>query len=363
MLEPGPAGKGASDAPMVSIVLPCRNEARFISKCLDSLVTASYPGGRLEVLVVDGMSDDGTREIVRRYAERYPFVDLLDNPHRIIPAAMNIGIRHASGDIIMKIDAHSEYFRDYVAQCVRALQEWQADSVGGVLITKAADETLAAQAIAVTLSHPFGSGNSLFRIGTNEPCWTDTVACACFRRDVVSRVGFYDENLVRSSDMDLHTRIRRAGGRVLLDPSIVAYYYPAAHLRTFWRRNFADGFWAIFPIRYGSSVVSWRHVVPLIWVVVLLATSATGTWVPAVRPFAAMLVLMYLVVAIGVSAWTAARAGNLRLAFHLLLAFSARHFGYGLGSLWAGVRVVSAPAWWARSWTRRRVATESPVKP
>jgi glycosyltransferase involved in cell wall biosynthesis len=166
-------------APRVSVVLPCRNEAAYLGPCLDSILESRYPAGRLEILVVDGASDDGTREIAREYAERHPGVRVLDNPARIVPAALNIGIRAATGEVIARMDAHAVYPRDYLPRLVEALLESGADNVGGVLVTLPADQTPGARANAVALAHPLGVGNSYFRVGTAARRWVDTVPYGC----------------------------------------------------------------------------------------------------------------------------------------------------------------------------------------
>src|SRR5206468_12626347 len=153
---------GGGSKPFVSIVIPCRNEAAFIGECLDTLLANDYPSERREIFVVDGRSQDGTREIVERYAVNSANVQLLDNERGTIPTAMNIGIRSAKGELIMKVDAHCHYARDYVSGCVSALQRHGADNVGGILVTLPRREGLVSQSVAVVLAHPFASGNSYF---------------------------------------------------------------------------------------------------------------------------------------------------------------------------------------------------------
>ena len=179
--------------PLVSIVVPCRNEERYLGGCLDSILAGDYPQDRLEVLVVDGMSEDRTREILSRYTAQHPSIRLLDNPQRITPTALNTGIRAARGVVIMRMDAHVVYPSSYVSQLVAALEETGADNVGGVIETLPADKSATARAIAVGLSHPLGVGNSYFRIGSRERRWTDAVSFGCYRRDALSRADILTE--------------------------------------------------------------------------------------------------------------------------------------------------------------------------
>src|SRR6266513_1865168 len=218
--------------PTVSVIVPCRDEERYIARCLDSIAATDYPRERLEVLVVDGMSEDRTRAIVADYGARYPFIRLLDNPGRIPPTAVNTGIRAARGEILVRVDAHGVYPPNYIPALVAALEQTGADSVGGVLVTLPANDTAIAQGIAIAMSHPFGVGNSYFRVGVREPRWVDTIAFFCCRRETFERVGLFDETLARDEDSEFNGRLIQAGGRILLVPHVTAQYYARG-----WRRQ------------------------------------------------------------------------------------------------------------------------------
>jgi len=171
----------------VSVIIPCRNEEKFVGKCLDSIIQNEYPKDSIEVLVVDGLSDDRTREIVRHYSLRYPFIKLFDNAKKIVPSSLNIGIREASGEIIIRMDAHNEYEKDYIKKCVYYLEKYNADNVGGIWITRPGKETTVAGSIALALSHAFGVGNAYYRIGSKEPRYVDTVPFGCYKREILIR--------------------------------------------------------------------------------------------------------------------------------------------------------------------------------
>src|SRR5205085_3945463 len=138
----------------VSCILPCRNEEAFIGPCLDSFLATAYPPEQLELLVVDGSSNDRTREIVERYSAKHPWIRLLDNPKRIVPTALNIGIKAATGDVIVRLDAHVVYPPDYIPRCGAALASSGAENVGGMVVTLPASDTRVAEAVAVGVSHP-----------------------------------------------------------------------------------------------------------------------------------------------------------------------------------------------------------------
>ena len=322
-----------SDLPKVSIVIPCRNEEKFIGKCLDSILANDYPKDRLEILVVDGMSEDGTRTTVQSYAHNYAFMRLLDNPKKIPPAALNIGIANAKGEIIMRMDAHSTYSPHYISGLIGWLEKTQADNVGGVCITLPATQTFMAEAIALALSHPFGVGNAYFRIGVKEPRWVDTVPFGCYRREVFDRVGMFDERLVRNQDIEFNMRLRRAGGKLFIVPEIQSYYFCRANLGGLWRQNFQNGQWNIYTVALTGKLLSWRHFVPLCFVAGLLGSGLLSLKFSSFRWLFGAISTAYLVSAV-IASLANSRERLARALVLLPLVFLVLHLSYGLGSLW-----------------------------
>ena len=305
----------------VSVIVPCLNEEKRIAECLESIVANDYPKDKLEVLAVDGMSEDRTREIIKKFQSaswRTKFkIELLDNPRVITPAAMNVGIREAKGEVIIKMDAHSVYAKDYISKCVQHLQESDVDNVGGVLEAVPSKNTLIAKAIAISLSHPFGAGGSYFRIGAEEPREVDTVAFGCYKKKVFDKIGLYDERMEKTEDLDLNLRLRKAGGKIMLFPDIKASYYPSSdNLKDFFMHNVTDGIWTTYPLKFGFVSGSPRHYIPLVFVLTL----PLSIW-------------PYILISLFFSLKIAILKKNVRLFFVMPLAFGARHIGYGLGSL------------------------------
>ncbi|MCS7312232.1 MAG: glycosyltransferase family 2 protein, partial [Acidobacteria bacterium] len=201
--------------PSVTVIIPAWNEAAFIGSCLDSIVANDYPKDRLEVFVVDGGSRDSTRAIVEDYAQRHPFIRVLDNPRRIPAAALNVGLRHARGEVIVRMDAHTVYAPDYIRKCVELLNTTGAANVGGV--QRAVGQGYVAEAIAVALTSPFGVGDARFRY-TDRPTWTDTVYLGAWRRATLETLGGFNEAWAVNEDYELNYRLRQAGGKVLVAP-------------------------------------------------------------------------------------------------------------------------------------------------
>lgn len=312
----------------VSLIVPCKNEAQYIEACLRSIATNDYPYDSMEILVIDGLSTDNTRYIIQRLAQEFPYLKLIDNPQKIIPVAMNIGIRAAKGEVIMKMDAHTTYAPNYISTCVQALEKYKADNVGGVLATLPSADTPVARAIAKCLSHPFGVGDSPFRRKpvSKEPREVDTVAFGCYKKEVFQRIGLYNENLVRSSDMELNRRLKKTGGKILLVPEAVGYYYADPTLKAFIRHNFSDGVWATYPLRFTRTLFRARHMLPAFFLIsVLVLPVVLGGYF-----------LLSLVFALQV----AITSRDQRYFFLMPLTFAIRHFAYGLGSLVGIFRIV-----------------------
>ena len=329
--------------PFISLIIAARNEEAFIGRCLDSVVATVYPHDRLEVLVVDGMSEDRTREIVEDYAARYPFIRLLLNPKQHATAAFNAGIRQARGEVVMILGAHARYAPDYVERCVRTLLRSGADNVGGVWRIVPRDRTLMAEAIVFASGSGFGSGDAYTKRGAHGPRLVDTVFGGCYRRDVFERIGVFDERLARSQDFEFNLRLRRAGGKILLDPEIICYYYVRSNLKEFWRHNLDDGFWTFYPLRFGRRTFPWRHTIPPIFVAVL---GGAAVLAPFARPFgvvAAVVAGAYALASLVSSAAIALRRRRAALLAVLPVAFAARHVGHGVGALAGLVRAAASP--------------------
>lgn len=323
----------------VTIVLPCRNEARYIGPCLDSILAASFPAEDLEVLVVDGQSTDGTRERIAEYTAQDPRIRLLDNPRRVVPTALNIGIAAARGDVIIRMDAHVVYPPEYIPRLVAALAESGADNVGGCMVTLPADGTAIAQAIAIGLGHPFGVGNSRFRIGSKKPRLVDTVPFGCFPRDVFRRVGVFDEAMVRNQDDEFNNRIIKNGGRVLLLPDIVCYYYARGSFRQVARMFYQYGAFKPLAARKAGRIMTLRQLVPAAFLIGLAGSAALGFLWPPAWWLAAGIAATYAAAVLACAVRVAGSHGR-RCALALTAVFPVIHFSYGAGflrGLWSAV--------------------------
>lgn len=323
------------NAPFVSIIMPVRNESDFIELAVRSILDNGYPADKMEVIVVDGMSDDGTRAKVEKLSLADDRVKMLDNPKRIVPTAMNVGLEAARGDVFIRIDGHAEVPSDFVTKSIECLREHpDAWVVGGHMETVA--EGFVGRAIASAMRSPVGVGNSRFRLGDYEG-WVDTVAFGTHHKWILDRIGYFDEELVRNQDDEFNLRIILAGGKIWMSKSIKSRYFSRTSLRKLWRQYFQYGFWRIRTLQKHKRPATFRQLVPLLLVSSSLLLGLFGRlWRPAwvLLGIEAGLYLLGLAAgAVGVgykSGW--------KYALPAPLIFGILHFAYGLGSLWGGVR-------------------------
>jgi glycosyltransferase involved in cell wall biosynthesis len=326
--------------PIVSVIIPCRNEEKFIGKCLDSMINQDYPKENFEVLVVDGMSEDKTREIIQEYSQRYPFIKLLDNPQKYTPFALNVGIKNSKGEILIRADAHADYEKDYISKCIHYLKTFNADNVGGVLKTVPKENTLVAKAIAYCLSSFLGAGGSWFRTGTKKPRWVDTVFGGCYRREIFEKIGLFNENLLRSQDIELNNRLRKTGGKILLAPEIKAYYYPSVTILDFLKHNFSDGFWVTYPLKFGIKVFSKRHLIPLVFISTLIILWFLSVFSTFFSFLLFLIIFCYILSIIFFSLGIFKKERKFNFLWIMPIIFISRHFSYGVGSLWGLVKIL-----------------------
>ena len=253
---------------MLSVICPIYNEEKYISACIDSIIHQDYPKDSLEVIFVDGMSMDMTRDIVKQYSKQYPYISLIDNPDKIVPIAMNLGIKASIGDIIIRLDAHAKYPANYFSTLTKALNELDADNVGVVCKTDVINKTPKTLAIKEVLSNKFGVGNSTFRTGINQTQEVDTVPFGCWKREIFQKYGLYDTRLVRNQDIELNKRIKKGGGHIYIIPECYCTYMARETFKALSKNNFNNGKWNILTVYYTKqfSSLSLRHFIPLIFV-------------------------------------------------------------------------------------------------
>lgn len=318
--------------PFISVIMPIRNESAFIRESLGAVLGQDYPADKMEVLVVDGMSTDDTRDIVAELARTHLNLRLLDNPKHIVPTAMNIALRAVRGEVVVRVDGHCVIAPDYCSRCVAHLLEERVDGVGGPIQT--IGSTYLARGIAVAMSSPFGVGGVAFRTIEDRKMLVDTVAFPAYTREVILKAGLYDEELRCNEDDEFNHRLRKLDSKILLAPDVRSKYYSRSSLKKLWWQYCRYGYWKVRVMQKHPRQMRPRHFVPPLFVIALVTSVLLAPW--TIWPLAAI-GGGYLIANLIASVTTAARAGWENLPV-LPLAYATLHLGYGFGFCWGLVR-------------------------
>lgn len=318
--------------PKVSIIIPILNEEKYIGVCLDSILRSDYPQNNLEILLVDGMSSDDTRSIIKKYQKQYAHIQLFDNLKKVVPVAMNIGIAHAKGDYIVRLDAHAKYPENYISSLLEWSVKLNADNVGAVCETGLKSNTYVAKAIQFVMSDKFGVGNSLFRLGVTEPLEVDTVPFGFYKKEVFSDIGMYDERLTRVQDLEFNKRLKKNNGKIFLVPDVKCIYYPNEDLLSFLKNRFQTGRWVVLAAYFTNNIknISIRHLVPLFFSLTIILGLLLGIF-SEMYWYALMIIIFFYVTILLSRAYKIKK--DFLLSFHILIAYFILHFSYGLGSI------------------------------
>jgi glycosyltransferase involved in cell wall biosynthesis len=322
--------------PKVSVIVPCYNEQATIRLLLDALRKQTFPCANMEVVIADGLSTDGTREAIAAFQADFPdlSVRVIDNTLRTIPSGVNRAIEASRGGIILRLDAHSKPFPDYVENCVKALEEGQGDNVGGVWEIQPGADTWIAKSIAVAAAHPLGVGDALYR-HARYAAEVDTVPFGSFKRELISRIGFFDESLLTNEDYEFNARIRKAGGRIWLDPSIRSVYFARSTLQELARQYWRYGYWKWRMLRRYPDTLRWRQALPPLFVLSLLGLTVLSLFAPPAWFLLAGELLVYFLIIFLAGGHSAVRRGNPYLTIGLPLAIPVMHISWGSGFLWS----------------------------
>jgi glycosyltransferase involved in cell wall biosynthesis len=322
--------------PKVSIIVPCYNEQSTIRLLLEALCEQSYPRAQMEVIVADGLSTDRTREVIAAFQNDVPdlSVRLVENAKRSIPSALNRAIEAARGEILLRLDGHSQPYPDYVANCIAAHQAGRGANVGGVWEIRPGADTWIAKSIAVAAAHPLGVGDALYR-HTKQAAEVDTVPFGSFRRILIDQVGFFDESLLTNEDYEFNARIRKSGGKIWLDPSIRSVYFARSTLGDLMRQYWRYGFWKWRMLRRYPGTVRWRQALPPLFVLGLIGLLVLSVFIPMARVLLMAELILYFSILVLAGLQAAFRGRAVSLILGLPLAVAAMHISWGSGFLWS----------------------------
>jgi glycosyltransferase involved in cell wall biosynthesis len=318
------------DVRRISLVVPMFNEADNVGSLVADVAAQDF-AGEVDLVVADGASTDGSQEILRAAARRHGVsLTTLENPSRWVSSGLNAAIRHADGDLIVRLDCHARYPRDYLRRLAVAAEETGAWNVGGVVVPEG--RTATERAVACAMDSPFG-GIGWSRHGSREGrIDVDTVTFGAFRPEAFARAGFFDEALVRNQDDELNLRLRRAGGRIVLDPEITVRYTPRGSYRALLRQYHDYGLWKVAVMRKHRRVLSARSIAPLAFVTATTALAAAGLATRTARRALAAELAAYAALAHGFGAASMRRRGEpARLLPRVVAAYPVFHAGYGAG--------------------------------
>lgn len=312
----------------VRVIIPCRNEEGYIARCLNSLINCNYPKELISIQIADGMSTDNTRKIIEYYAEKYTFIELLDNQLQSTPFALNLGLVNLDFDIGIILGAHAEIDSNFISNSVKVIESNNEIYCAGGIITNV-HENLDAEIISLAMSSSFGVGNAHFRTG-NYSGFVDTVAFGAYRREVFEKIGFFDEDLVRNQDDEFNYRMVKNNLKIFLSQEIKSNYFVRGSFPKLFKQYYQYGYWKVYVNKKHKAVTTKRQLVPPLWVLFVIV-GLPLIFFNQVFLFGYLgLILFYLMTTIFMAI---KMTYGLRKTIKLIKAFLYLHFGYGLGYL------------------------------
>ena len=328
--------------PTVSVIVPCYNEEKTIGLLLSSIGAQTWPVSDLEVIIADGISTDGTRQKIEEYQGIHPelAINVIENPRRNIPAALNSALKQAQGEYIVRLDAHSRPEEHYIERCMADLRNRQVEMVGGIWKIHPGGEGWIAKSIASAAAHPLGVGDALYRY-TTRALLVDTVPFGAYRRDLLAKIGWYDETLLTNEDYEFNTRIRRAGGRIWLNPEIQSIYYARSGLGALAKQYWRYGYWKYRMLRRYPQTLRWRQAIPPFFVLSIVIMSFLALIWQLARVLLLLELGLYILVLMAGSIRHARQFQDVRMLIGIPLAIATMHIAWGAGFLGSMVKSLS----------------------
>ncbi len=330
--------------PFVSIIIPCYNERNTIRSLLEAILQQTYPRADMEVVIADGRSSDGTQAEIAAFADAHPdlHITVVENPGRIIPAALNRALEKAGGKIIVRLDGHSRPYPDYVERCVADLETGLGENVGGMWEIRPGAGTWMAASISVAASHPLGVGDAFYR-RPRKAAAVDTVPFGSFKRELLALVGFFDETLPTNEDYEFNARVRKSGGRVWLDPAIRSIYQARPDLGGLIRQYFRYGFWKWRMLRRYPETLRWRQALPPLFVASLIGGAFLALFLAPYRYVLAAEWIAYIAILAAAGLQAAWQRKKTFLSIGLPSAIASMHLAWGTGFLWSMIKGIFSP--------------------
>lgn len=327
-----------STLPFVSVIVPCYNEEKTIQHLLNGIVSQTYPCDKVEVIISDGLSTDGTLQAIQAFQQSHRglHIRVVTNQARTIPSGLNQAIAASRGEIIIRLDAHSMPIPEYIQRCVSALQANKGANVGGVWEIRPGAATWIAESIALAAAHPLGVGDAMYRLNAKAGV-VDTVPFGAFYKGLIQKIGGFDETLLANEDYEFNTRVRQSGGIVYLDPEIRSVYFSRSTLKQLAIQYFRYGFWKLRMLKRYPRTLRWRQALPPLFVLSLIVWLVLSLRLPmALYIFVAQLFLYFFILG-GAGVQLACSEKKGYLIFGIPLAIATMHIAWGAGFLFSGV--------------------------
>jgi len=314
--------------PNVSITIPCRNEEKYIEKCIQSILSANYPQDKIKIFVCDGLSTDNTRMIVSDLAVKSQNIKLIDNEKQTTPFALNLGLKASDCDIKIILGAHAEIDKDFIINNVNTLNQFpDVGCAGGIIENVYENED--AKTIGLAMSSSFGVGNAHFRTG-NKNGYVDTVAFGAYRKEVFEKIGYFDEDLIRNQDDEFNYRLLKNNFKIYLNSNITSKYYVRASYSKLYKQYYQYGYWKVYVNKKHSAVTSVRQLVPLFFVLFLFLGFILSLFHWVLGSLFSLGLLSYLLLAIF---FASQKSKSFEKITGIVYTFFLLHFSYGLGYL------------------------------
>jgi len=320
--------------PTVSVIIPCLNEEKTIHHLLEALLSQTYPHALIEIVIADGLSTDGTRQVITDFSNVHPDlkIKVIDNPKRHIPSGLNLAINAATSEYLVRLDAHSIPRSDYISRCIQAHLDGIADNVGGVWDIQPQNDRFIARSIATAAAHPLGVGDAKYRY-SDKAEYVDTVPFGSFNKAYLENLGCYDESLLTNEDYELNTRIRQSGGKVWLDPKIRTIYFARSNLKGLFRQYWRYGYWKAEMIKRYPQTLRPRQALPPLFVAGLTMLFLLGIFIRPILWTALVILGIYIFVLTLSGMQIAIKKKDISLMIGVPIAIAVMQLTWGSGFL------------------------------
>ncbi len=323
----------------VSVIVPCLNEEKTIALLLKAIMQQTYPLQNIEVIIADGSSTDNTRSEIASFQEAHNDLNIqvIDNPTRSIPTGLNLAIDQASGDIILRLDAHCAPDSHYIAICVADLENEKAWNVGGLWDIQAGAKTWVAASIAIAAAHPIGIGDARYRF-SNKAQFVDTVPFGSFRKSLIDRIGPFDEALQANEDYEFNTRIRSHGGQIWFNPAIRSRYFARPTFSALAKQYFRYGFWKWRMLQRFPKSIRWRQALPPLFVAGLIFGPILALWWPSLIFLWGAAVVSYVSLLLFIGLQKSLQKSTLNFLLGIPTAIMIMHLSFGSAFIWSMIQ-------------------------